>query len=419
MATTRDITQRRETIETLRHVQHFLEQILNSAHDIIIATDLEGAITYFNRTAVEITGYRQAEAAGMNVKNLYKDPEFADRQLRLIEKTGKGNSYEGVILDRRGGEHVIWVNKAPLLDAEGKIEGFVAVSRDVTRRREAEEKVRELSDLLSGDPTLRVEPYLLRKRVSELMNSRPETCRHDDRIGEVLKKLVENDVPLVPVLDNDGRVLGTISLKDLAAERLFGRQEWRGMAAGDFVNRTFSSIEKDAFFFDALAVMVKNRADCLVVLERGFLAGVLSTRDILRYRGLGVFTILDTIERQETLMGLSSVRFSVNRLVQTLLSEGALPSQVCTIITEFNDRITRRVLRMALERLGTPPAPFAWIGLGSEGRKEQTLVTDQDNGIIIDCDDPAPPEVSNYFARFTARAVEGLEACGFPAAPEA
>ena len=417
VAVSRDLTKRREAIETLRHVQHFLEQILNSAHDIIAATDMDGVITYFNQAAVEVTGFSQAEAIGRNISEMYQDPDFSERQIDLVQKTGSVNSYEAVILDKQGREHTFWVNKAPLKDANGEPIGYVSVSRDITERKKAEEKVQELSRILSLDSSRRVEPHLLSKRVSDLMNCNPVTCRSNERIGHTLKKLIDNDVPLIPVLDALERVMGTISLKDLAAVRLFGEQDWRQKTAGDFVNRRFTSIHKDALFFDALTIMVRNRADTLIVEEGGFLVGVVNYNDILKFQGLGVLNIVDHIERQERIEGLAEIRPHVNRFVDTLLSEGALPSQVCNIITEFNDKITRRTLDMVIREIGDPPAPFAWMGLGSEGRKEQTLVTDQDNALVIGGTEPLPESVLQYFQTLADRVVKGLAQCGFPLCP--
>jgi len=65
--------------------------------------------------------------------------------------------------------------------------------------------------------------------------------------------------------------------------------------------------------------------------------------------------------------------------------------------------------------LGTPPCPYAWLVLGSEGRYEQTLRTDQDNALVYA--DDAPPEAAAYFAMLAERMVEQLVACGFPRCP--
>ncbi len=104
------------------------------------------------------------------------------------------------------------------------------------------------------------------------------------------------------------------------------------------------------------------------------------------------------------------------RKCQALIADGAVASHACKIISELNDKIVKRVIRLSEEALGAPPVPYAWLGLGSEGRKEQTLLTDQDNAILFDApsrsEDAAKTE--HYFKTLSDKVVNGLNQCGFP-----
>jgi CBS domain-containing protein len=90
------------------------------------------------------------------------------------------------------------------------------------------------------------------------------------------------------------------------------------------------------------------------------------------------------------------------------------------MITVINDRIVERVLSLLCEETGPAPYPFCWITFGSEGRKEQTFKTDQDNALIYE----TPPEDWDaikqgklFFRRFGNKAIEYLEKCGYPLCP--
>jgi CBS domain-containing protein len=74
--------------------------------------------------------------------------------------------------------------------------------------------------------------------------------------------------------------------------------------------------------------------------------------------------------------------------------------------------MVRRVITLTEKDCGLPPSPYAWLGMGSEGRKEQTLLTDQDNAIIFS--GPSSEQTLDYFRRFSTRVVEGLHQCGIP-----
>jgi len=105
-------------------------------------------------------------------------------------------------------------------------------------------------------------------------------------------------------------------------------------------------------------------------------------------------------------------------MIGVLLREGARAQNIIRIISELNDRIVRKVVRLTEQRLGSPPVPYAWLAMGSEGRKEQTFRTDQDNALIyVDPPKRDRREVEDYFRRFAAAMNEGLVHCGFEACP--
>ena len=106
------------------------------------------------------------------------------------------------------------------------------------------------------------------------------------------------------------------------------------------------------------------------------------------------------------------MRGEVEKVLRELMADGALASHACKIVSEFNDKVVKRVIAFAGEVCGPPPCAYAWLGLGSEGREEQTLFTDQDNAIIFD---HRPSDgVAEYFRKFSDIVVNGLNQCGIP-----
>jgi CBS domain-containing protein len=104
--------------------------------------------------------------------------------------------------------------------------------------------------------------------------------------------------------------------------------------------------------------------------------------------------------------------------VRTLIDSGARPRNVNRVVTTVSDAIGERLLALATEALGPPPARFAFITLGSEGREEQTLVTDQDNAIVWE--DVPPDEeaaAAEYFGRLGARVCDALAEIGYALCP--
>ncbi|MEW6047854.1 MAG: DUF294 nucleotidyltransferase-like domain-containing protein, partial [Bacillota bacterium] len=106
-----------------------------------------------------------------------------------------------------------------------------------------------------------------------------------------------------------------------------------------------------------------------------------------------------------------------------LVDAGVSAIDLARIAAELNDALVRRVLalteaRLAEEGYGEPPVPYCWLALGSEGRREQTLRTDQDNALVYVTDSLVPPWGAEvYFKRLAERTVQGLVRCGVPPCP--
>lgn len=80
------------------------------------------------------------------------------------------------------------------------------------------------------------------------------------------------------------------------------------------------------------------------------------------------------------------LRDEIRSLVDRMIAHGANSEQVTRLITLLNDHMVSRVIELCVERHGHPGVDFTWLVFGSEGRKEQTLYTDQDNGILFEAD---------------------------------
>jgi CBS domain-containing protein len=106
---------------------------------------------------------------------------------------------------------------------------------------------------------------------------------------------------------------------------------------------------------------------------------------------------------------------AVAAAVGPLLDGGARPSAVGRMVTAAYDALQTRLLCDAEADLGPPPCPYAWLVLGSAGRCEQTLHTDQDNALVYA--DDAPSTAERYFAALADRIVGQLVECGFPRCP--
>ncbi|MBX6378062.1 MAG: hypothetical protein IRY95_05875, partial [Clostridia bacterium] len=151
-------------------------------------------------------------------------------------------------------------------------------------------------------------------------------------------------------------------------------------------------------------------------------AGVVTLGDLLRAQATGTLAVVEAIEREETPEGLRRTLVEADGVLVALLNEGVSPLLAGLVVAEFHDRVIRRVVDLAVARLreaglGEPPAPFAWLQLGSGGRQEQVLRTDQDNALVYADPEDDPEAARSYFRRLAARVVADLETVGFARCP--
>lgn len=164
---------------------------------------------------------------------------------------------------------------------------------------------------------------------------------------------------------------------------------------------------------EAWQVLLEAGIHHLPITRGDEIVGVLAPSDLLHIAEQGPPAVLRTIERLESRAALPEYGRRLTGMVAALLSGGLDAPAIARFVARLNDALTRRILRWAEAEMGPPPAPCAWIVFGSEGRMEQTLLTDQDNALVHGGDASAEP----YFAALAGRVNQDLEAAGFPPCP--
>jgi CBS domain-containing protein len=141
------------------------------------------------------------------------------------------------------------------------------------------------------------------------------------------------------------------------------------------------------------------------------IAGVLTSTDLLKCHAPGPVAVLRRVERLADRSALPGYATKVTEMVSALLAGGLEADVIAGYVARLNDALVRRVLAFAEADLGAAPAPYAWLTMGSEGRMEQTLLTDQDNALVF-ADEGEPQRA--WFQALAERTNADLEAAGFP-----
>ena len=149
--------------------------------------------------------------------------------------------------------------------------------------------------------------------------------------------------------------------------------------------------------------------------QNGQIVSVIDSKSLVQFPRYGPMVLAREIARAATADEVAQHCARTAPLAKSLLDSSARPRHVTHMLASICDAATERLIQLAVAELGPPPAAFAFIAMGSQGRQEQTLLTDQDNGIIFAPrrPDADPQAVADYFLRLGARVCDGLQRAGY------
>lgn len=255
---------------------------------------------------------------------------------------------------------------------------------------------------------------LMHVEAGRLIKRAPITIAPDKSIREAATLMSEQRASSLLVLEQ-GKLIGILTDRDL-------RQ--RCIAAGVDVTQALSQImspdpntlESHAPAFEALILMTRRHIHHLPIVDSaGVLQGVITASDILHQHNLNTVTLASTIRHSQDLASLASACKQLPELQAQLINNGLSADQLTQALSAVSDGLTQRLLELAEQQLGPAPVPYAWLCCGSQARREQTAVSDQDHALLLD--DAFQPEHDAYFAALARFVSDGLDACGFVYCP--
>jgi CBS domain-containing protein len=261
------------------------------------------------------------------------------------------------------------------------------------------------------------ERLLFTTPVGELASGAVVTVPAGLSIQAAAEVMSRNRISSLIVLDAAGAPTGIITDRDIRDKVVATGRDVADPATG-IMSSPLVTMDARDYCFEALLTMIRHNIHHLLVVEAGAVKGIITNHDLMILQGTSPLSVVQEIEHQQDIAGLALASRKVVQIIGLLLKEGARAANITPVVTEIHDRIVRRVLEIAERRFGPAPVRYAWIALGSEGRREQVFRTDQDNALLLD--DAADAEAAageRWAAEVTAFATESLIACGFPPCP--
>ncbi|MEF8770300.1 MAG: DUF294 nucleotidyltransferase-like domain-containing protein [Candidatus Accumulibacter phosphatis] len=268
----------------------------------------------------------------------------------------------------------------------------------------------------STEQTRRVAPFSPYVALRHLVRAQPLTIAPGASIRETLLLLDRMRADAVVVIDADSRVpLGIVTLPDVV--RRIGIEACDLQAPiATVMTSGLITVPADGTAHQASVVMVRRGVRHLVLTEAdGSYFNLVSQTDLYTLPGAQHADLVQSILAARDIRTLAVLAGDVRAFVSRLVAERVSADALCHRISALNDLLTLQVIELVASQFDLPYVPWCWLVFGSEGRLEQTLATDQDNGLIFAADSDAEASgLREAFLPFARAVNEALDACGFP-----
>ena len=258
-----------------------------------------------------------------------------------------------------------------------------------------------------------VEQRTLLEPLRTMVRREPVHCDSGTPIREALESMRQERVASIAVVDGDRRPVGIFTLTDLLDRVVLPGLDLATPIAAVMTPGP-AVLDELATAQEALSLMAQRGYHQVMVTRDGRLVGVASERDLFALQRVTMRNIVQSIRLARDVAALRRARGDIDSLTDNLVAQGAAAEPLTHTITALNDALTERLFALVVPRFDLAGVDWCWLSVGSEGRREQTVATDQDNAILFHCDASGREEVRSRLLAFSQAANDGLADLGFP-----
>ena len=262
-------------------------------------------------------------------------------------------------------------------------------------------RFRSLKGTLSDEKILQESALVI--DIERMIYRRPVVCKPITTVGNAAARMDAENVSSVVVVDENSKPVGILTHKDLA--KVFISAGSRFSPVSEFMSSPVKTISSRATIFEAFAKLTEMGVDHLVVLKGNDLLGVTTRKDIQIHLepSFSIFSLYRKVIKAKSIEALRTIFDSIRISVAKIALAGPDFFDLTKMISSVNDAIVAKVIEILKDK--SPDGEFVWINMGSSGRKEEIIATDQDNAVIYRKNRPSD----------LAEAVcESLDAIGIP-----
>ncbi|MDU8943166.1 DUF294 nucleotidyltransferase-like domain-containing protein [Ovoidimarina sediminis] len=386
------------------HLTRFLASV--HPYDSLAAGELQALARLCEAREISAgeTIFTVGEAIGQLFILVEGEVDITDEAGVQISLLGPRNSFgERALLRGEAASRTAVATKATTLIALPKAQFFALM--------EAEPRVARFFD--RGRPQRAAQNDLATMAVARLMTPEPARCAPETPIRAAAEIMHKRRISSVCVVGEDG-FQGIVTLRDMNGRVIAGGAD-PGAPVSTIMTEAPLTLGPSALVTDVLHLMVERGIGHVPILDGGRLAGIVTQTDLTRAQAMTSADLVGRVAKAASAEDMARATAEIAKLLAQLVETGNRHEVVTRLITDIADTATRRLLALAEAELGAPPVPYLWLACGSQGRQEQTGVSDQDNCLILS--DVATGADAPYFEAIARHVSDGLATCGYTYCP--
>lgn len=382
------IEKRRQNIaKTLKHSRNKYQSLVNAGVDGTLILR-KGRILFANKKINELTSFSSNQLLNKNFDEIF-DVSWDDIVSKDMDDQKSFSIDAKIILNSDEIIDVVLVVSKLIVDGT---DSYIVIVKEIGSKLIIENEISTLSVEIQTNLLLMNQP------IKSVIKSFYQ-CGSETKIVDAVSLMKRKKIAyiFVSLLDDIVGIITTCDLRDRVLQADFQTD----MPVSKFMSSPVISIDENSLLYEAKLLFANKNISFLAVKNRSQkIIGVISKSDIYDIQKNTLSFLIKQIEDAEDVFSLKRINDKVPTIVNSLEASGAKAQNITRIISSLLDSITQRVISLAIEQIGKPPCKFAFIAVGSEGRMEQTLATDQDNAIIYEnVAEEIEEDVRNYFLK--------------------
>lgn len=251
--------------------------------------------------------------------------------------------------------------------------------------------------------------------VSAIFRANILTCTPDMDIGEAAKKMKTHNTSAILLRSQGKGVNGIVTDADIKS-RVAAEYLPFTTPVSKIASYPVETISADCQVFEAFLAMIdRDKRHLAVTGKSGDISGIITEKDLIEAQTRSTFLLIKAVKSANGMKELDNIHDRLERMLLDPISNGANTDYITRLISTFSDAIIDKIISFSIAETGPPPCKFVFLTMGSEGREEQTLISDQDNAIIFEDLAASRDEekAKAYFDKLAQRICQKLDRAGY------